>query len=120
MRSLAEAGIDVAMLIPPALDSVKAAHALGVQTVELFTGATVDLPAAERRGRLESLGDAARLAAKLRMTVGVGGGLDYRSVSEVLPMSSSAERVSVGRAVLARSLLVGMDRAIRDFIALIR
>ena len=120
VRSLEEAGIDVAMLITPALDSVKAAHGLGVQTVELFTGATVDLPAAERRGRLEALADAARLAAKLRMTVSVGGGLDYRSVSEVLPMSPSADRVSVGRAVLARSLLVGMDRAVRDFLALIR
>ncbi len=120
VRSLEEAGIDVALLITPALDSVKAAHALGVQTVELFTGATVDLPAVERRGRLEALADAARLAAKLRMTVSLGGGLDYRSVPEVLPMSPSADRVSVGRAVLARSLLVGIDRAVRDFLALIR
>jgi pyridoxine 5-phosphate synthase len=120
VRALVEAGIDVAMLIAPVLDSVKAAHGLGVPTVELFTGATVDLPVLERRARLETLGDAARLAAKLRMTVSIGGGLDYRSVSEVLPLSPSAARVSVGRALLARSLLVGMDRAARDFIALIR
>jgi pyridoxine 5-phosphate synthase len=120
VRSLEEAGIDVAMLITPALDSVKAAHALGVQTVELFTGSTVDLPSVERRGRLEALADAARLAAKLRMTVSLGGGLDYRSVSEVLPMAPSSDRVSVGRAVVARALLVGMDRAVRDFLALIR
>ena len=54
------------------------------------------------------------------MTVSVGGGLDYRSISEVLQMAPSAGRVSVGRAVLARSLLVGMDRAARDFLALVR
>ncbi len=120
VRSLEEAGIDVAMLITPALDSVKGAHGLGVQTVEFFTGATVDLPAAERRGRLEALADAVRLAAKLRMTVSVGGSLDYRSISEVLAMTPSVARVSAGRAVLARSLLVGMDQAVRDLIALIR
>lgn len=120
VRSLEEAGIGVAMLVTPALDSVKAAHGLGVQTVELFTGATVDLPAVERRGRLEALADATRLAAKLRMTVSLGGGLDYRSVTEVLPMAPSAVRISVGRAVLARSLLVGLDRAVRDFLSLIR
>lgn len=120
IRSLEEAGIEVAMLITPALDSVKAAHGLGVAKVELFTGATVDLPAVERRGRLEALADAARLAAKLRMTVSVGGGLDYRSVSEVLPMAPSTDRVSVGRAVLARALLLGIDRAARDFLTLIR
>lgn len=120
VRTLEEAGIDVAMLVTPALDSVKAAHGLGVQTIELFTGATVDLPGAERQGRLEGLADAARLAAKLRMTVGIGGGLDYRSVSEVLSVAPAVARVSVGRALLARALLVGMDRAARDFLGLIR
>lgn len=120
VRSLEEAGIEVAMLVTPALESVKSAHGLGVHRVELFTGATVDLPPVERRGRLEALADAARLAAKLRMVVGVGGGLDYRSVSEALPVAPSADRISVGRALLARALLVGMDRAVRDFVALIR
>jgi pyridoxine 5-phosphate synthase len=120
VRALEEAGIAVAMLVTPALDSVKAAHGLGVQSVELFTGSTVDLPPAERRGRLEALADAARLASKLRMTLGVGGGLDYRSVGEVLAMVPSAGRVAVGRSLLARSLLLGLDRAARDFLTLIR
>lgn len=120
VRALEEAGIGVAMLVTPALDSVKAAHGLGVQSVELFTGATVDLPAVERRGRLEALADAARLASKLRMSVAIGGGLDYRSLPEVLPMAPAATRVGAGRAIVARSLLVGMDRAVRDFLALIR
>ncbi len=120
VRALEEAGIEVGMLVTPALDSIKAAHGLGVQRVELFTGSTVDLPAVERRGHLEALADAARLAAKLRMTLGLGSGLDYRSVSEVLPMAPSADQVSVGRALLARAVLVGLDRAARDFLALIR
>lgn len=119
VRALEEAGISVAMLVTPGLDSVKAAHALGVQTVELFTGSTVDLPVVERRGRLEALADAARLAAKLRITMSLGGGLDYRSVGEVLPMAPSASRISVGRALLARAVLVGLDRASRDFLSLI-
>ena len=38
----------------------------------------------------------------------------------VLPTVSSAQCVSVGRAVLARSLLVGIDRAARDFLDLVR
>jgi pyridoxine 5-phosphate synthase len=66
------------------------------------------------------ISDSARLAAKLQVTVSVGGGLDYRSISEVLQMAPSASRVSVGRAVLARSLLVGLDRAVRDFLVLVQ
>jgi pyridoxine 5-phosphate synthase len=120
VRSLEEAGIDVAMLVAPSLDAVKAAHGLGVRSVELFLGATIDLPPVERRGRLETLADAARLAAKLRMKVSMGGGLDHRSITEVLPMAPSADRISVGRALLARAMLVGLDRAVRDFLALVR
>ena len=117
IRSLEEAGLPTAILVAPDLETVKAAHGLGVAAVELFTGATVDLPASERRPELERLGDAARLASKLRLWVGVGGGLDYRSVGEVLAAAPVAERVVVGRAVVSRSLLVGIDRAVRDFVA---
>ncbi len=120
MRSLEESGIRAALLITPSLEAVKAAHGLGVRAVEFYTGATVDLPSRERRPGLDALSDAAKLASKLRMTVSVGGGLDYRSVTEVLPLVSSARSVTVGRAVMARSLLVGIDRAARDFLDLIR
>ena len=120
MRSLEESGIGVGLLIVPSLEAVKAAHGLGVGRVEFYAGATVDLPQRERRPGLEALGDAAKLASKLRMFVSVGGGLDYRSVTEVLPIVPSAHCVSAGRAVVARSLLVGIDRAARDFLELIR
>ena len=66
---------------------------------------------------LGELADAAKLPAKLRMSVSIGGGLDYRSVSEVLYVVPSIDRVSVGRALVARALLVGIDRAVRDLLA---
>lgn len=120
IRSLDEAGIGVSLLVAPSLEAVKSVHGLGVRTVELYTSATVDLPASERRPLLEVLGDAARLAAKLRISVGIAGGLDYRSIVEVLRVVPSIEQVSVGRSLVARSLLVGIDRAARDMVDRIR
>lgn len=114
IRGLREAGLVVAGLIPPNLDAVKAAHAAGVSRVELYTGALVDLPGNERRQALEQLGDAARLAAKVGLGVGVSGGLDYRALPEVVEAAPAAERVAVGRAALSRAVLVGLDRALRD------
>jgi pyridoxine 5-phosphate synthase len=119
IRALEEARIPTATLISPDLESVKAAHGLGVAAVELFTTLTVDLPPSERRPELERLGDCARLASKLHLSVGVAGGLDYRTVSEVLEAAPVTDRVVVGRALIARSLLVGIDRAARDFLALV-
>jgi len=114
IRTLEEAGLAVAALIAPDLAHVKAAHAVGARGVELYTGALVDLPAAERGEALAKLGDAARLAAKLRLGVGLGGRLDERSLGDILEAAPIAASVSVGRAWVGRALLVGVDRATRD------
>lgn len=119
IRTLRDAGIGVAALVAPTLEAVKAAHAAGVAHVELYTGALVDLPFAERRTELKQLGDAARLAAKLQLGLGLGGGLGYRTLPEVIQAAPAAERVAVGRAALTRSMLVGIDRALRDLRALL-
>jgi pyridoxine 5-phosphate synthase len=114
VRGLAEAGIPVAAVVAPDVEAVKVVHAEGVSGVQVFTGAIVDLPAPERNRELERLGDAVRLAAKLRLVVSVGGGLGYRTLPEVIRAAPAIERVVVGRAALARAVLVGLDRALRD------
>jgi pyridoxine 5-phosphate synthase len=119
LRTLGDAGIGVAALIAPTLDAVKTAHAHGLMHVELYTGALVDLPANERRKALDALGDAARLAAKLGLGLGLAGGLGYRSLAEVIQAAPAADRVAVGRAALTRAVLVGLDRALRDLRALL-
>lgn len=114
VRALAEAGIPTYALVSPALDAVKQVHAEGVAGVELYTGALVDLPSAEREQALALLGDAARLASKLRLDLGIGGGLGYRSIPDVIQAAPVAMRVAVGRAALTRAVLVGLDQALRD------
>jgi pyridoxine 5-phosphate synthase len=119
VRALGEAGIATWALVAPDLEPVKIAHAEGVRGVEFFTGTLVDLPAAERQAQVEKLADAVRLAAKLRLAVGVGGGLGFRLLRELLAVAPAVERVAVGRAAIARALLVGIDRAVRDLRELI-
>jgi pyridoxine 5-phosphate synthase len=111
--------VGVGALVAPELESVKVAHAEGITGVEFYTGGIVDLPSRERRAELEKLGDAVRLAAKLRLSVGLVGSLGYRSLPEVLEAAPAAQRVAVGRAALTRALLVGLDRALRDLRALV-
>lgn len=114
LRTLAEAGLASVALVGPDLAHVKAAHAVGARGVELYTGARVDLPLAERAEALARLGDAARLAAKLRLEVGIGGRLDEHSLGPVLEAAPIATSVAVGRAFVRRAALVGVDRAVRD------
>jgi pyridoxine 5-phosphate synthase len=120
IHGLQEAGIPVSLRVPPKLDAVKAAHEERATGVELHTAAILDLPEAERRAEFESLADAVKLAAKLRMRIAIGGGLGYGTVSEVLDGVPATECVAVGRAAISRALLVGMDRAIRDLRAAVQ
>jgi len=118
-RTLREAGIAVAVCVPPDLGSVKALHAEGIGDVEFYTGAIVDLPARERALELERLGDAVRLASKLHLGIGVAGGLGQRNVRELLEAAPAVRTIVVGRAAVGRALLVGLDRALRDLRAAI-
>ena len=113
--ALAESGIHVAARIKPELAAVKTAHTLGLSDVEFYSGDLLDLPGKERQVELEGLGDAARIAAKLRIAMGVAGGLDFLNVGEILLAAPVADRIVVGRALIARAMLVGIDCAVRDF-----
>jgi len=119
IRALAEAGIPAVAVIAPDIEALKRVHGEGVTAVEFYTGAMVDLPRAERGAELERLGDAVRLAAKLHLEIGLGGGLGYRTLPELLESCRAAQWVAVGRAAVARAVLVGLDRALRDLRALV-
>lgn len=115
VRMLRDAGLRVGALIAPDLEAVKVAHAAHVEATDLYTGATVDLPEPARGAALERLADAARLAAKLRLEVGLAGGLGLRDIAGVLAAAPVADRITVGRALVARAQLVGVERAVRAF-----
>jgi pyridoxine 5-phosphate synthase len=114
VRTLHEAGIPASALVQPEHEAVKAAYQCEFRGVDLWTSAVVELPGRERAQAGQRLADAVRLAAKLRLPVTLAGGLGPRSLTEVLALAPSAERVVVGRALAARALLLGLDRAVRD------
>lgn len=114
VRTLQEAGIGVMARIAPHPEAVKAARRADIPAVELDTSQLVDLPEAELEPALSDLSDAARLAAKLGLRIGLAGRLDERSVVRLLEAAPVSEWVAVGREWVGRSLLSGIDRATRD------
>jgi pyridoxine 5-phosphate synthase len=113
-RSLGEGGIEVSLFIDPALEQVKEAHKIGVSAVEINTAAWAD--AADEKAReaaLRKVEDAARLGRKLGLQVHAGHGLDYRNVGPVAALTEITE-LNIGHAIVARAMLVGMERAVRE------
>ncbi len=57
--------------------------------------------------------DAAKAAAKLGLQVAAGHGLNYRNVLPVAAIRE-IEEFNIGHAIVARAVLVGMERAVRE------
>jgi pyridoxine 5'-phosphate synthase PdxJ len=114
LRALREAGIACWARIAPEADSVKLARGAEVAGVELATLGTLDLPDTERAEALERLGDAARIAAKLRLPIAASGAIERARLPELIAAAPTLERVAVGRAWAARALVAGLDRTVQE------
>jgi pyridoxine 5-phosphate synthase len=114
VKTLRDAGIRVSLFVDPDPEQVKAAHRLDAQAVEINTAAYAD--ARDERSRdaaLRGVVDTARLGRKLGLEVHAGHGLSYANVRAVAALSEISE-LNIGHNVVARSVLVGMERAVRE------
>ena len=68
---------------------------------------------------MERVRIAAKHAKKLGLGVNAGHGLNYINMKEFVAISEIDE-VSIGHAVLARAVFVGVEQAIKEMIALTR
>jgi pyridoxine 5-phosphate synthase len=118
IRHLKDGEIQVSLFIDPDLDPVRAAHRLNADRVELHTGRYCEARNGRERSReLTRVVDAARAASKLGLGVAAGHGLNYENV-EAIARIQEIDELNIGHAIVARAVLVGMDRAVRDMIAL--
>ena len=114
VKTLRDAEIEVSLFIDPDLDQVKAAHRAEAEVVEFHTGRYCDARLASDRGReLSRIVDACKAASKLGMRVAAGHGLNYRNVHPVAAIPE-IEELNIGHAIVARAVLVGMERAVRE------
>ena len=112
VKRLKKARIRVSMFIEPDTAQIEAAGRLGAEVVELNT---------DRYSRgwsrgprlLDELTTAGRTAQKAGLLVHVGHGLDYRNVVPVLK-SGIAVGYSIGFAVVARAVYVGLQSAVME------
>jgi len=116
IAALRDAGIVVSLFIDPDPVQVQAAVAARAQTIELHTGDYCGAASQLVRERqLTLLRDACVVGHDLGLQVAAGHGLDYRNVGAVARLPHMAE-LNIGHAIVARAILVGFDRAVREMI----
>lgn len=116
VRRLRKGGIAVSLFIDPEHNQVAAAARAGADFIELHTGSY-----AEVRGRKPQEAELARLiqaattGRALGLRVNAGHGLDYRNVAPVAAIPE-VEELSIGHSIIAKAVLVGLERAIREML----
>ena len=113
-------GIEVSFFVDPDRDQVKAAHQCGADIVEIHTGhyseAVSKKDASERFMRIAA---AVESAAELELGISAGHGLNYFNIKRFQALEQ-IEEYSIGHSIVARAVLVGMERAVREMVELVK
>lgn len=119
IQQLKEAGLKVSLFVDPDPVQLNAAKEVGAMWVELHTGVYAEAKDEARAQKLfDELLDAARHARSLGLRVKCGHGLNYRNIKRFRGRQEF-EEFSIGHAIMARAILVGMERAVREMLELI-
>ncbi len=120
IEQMAKAGIPVSLFIDPDFKQIKASHDIGATFVEIHTGRYCDaVSEKERDCEFHLIASAAQEADRLGLQVNAGHGLDYRTTARIAALDIIGE-LSIGHAVIARAVFIGLEQAVREMLDIIR
>jgi pyridoxine 5-phosphate synthase len=118
--TLQNSGIPVGILIDPDPEQLKQAHRTNTAIVEIHTGAYCEAKTSKTRHQsFFKIVDAIKLAHKLKLNVKAGRRLCYKSIKAFSGLDEIDE-FSIGHSIVARAVLTGMEKAVKEMIDLIR
>lgn len=120
ITTLKKDGILVSLFINPEPADVKVSRGLGADFVEIHTGRYADAQnEAEKEQELSRIRKAVETAHRLKLRINAGHGLNYINIKPLVAWPE-IEEFSIGHSIIARAVLVGMEKAVKEMLALIR
>jgi pyridoxine 5-phosphate synthase len=113
------AGIRVSIFVDAIVAQVEASKEVGADAIEINTGPYADAHDEARPEQLLRIRESADRAARLGLEVLAGHGLNYVNVRPIVGVQHIIE-LNIGHSIVARAVLVGFDRAVREMAALLR
>ena len=114
IERLSAAGIEISLFVDPDPRQIETAKLLGAQAVEIQTARYSEAHTPDARQReLTALEEAANFARDQGLHIHLGHGLNYSNVQAVCRIGG-VEELNIGHSIVARAVLVGMERAVRE------
>ncbi len=118
IKQMHNSAVQVSIFLDPELDQVQKARSVGADAIEINTGRYAEASGAQAIRELERIREAARAGAAAGIEVLAGHGLNYVNVIPIAAIQEIVE-LNIGHSIVSRASLVGMDRAVRDMVALL-
>lgn len=113
VRALQSAGIPCSLFIEPAESAVDATIKSGAKMVEFHTGRYSEVLGSEQAAELVRITQATAYAHSKGIVPHAGHGLNYRNVIPVARIPHMQD-LNIGHSIVARAVLVGLERAVRE------
>ena len=119
-QDLRAAGVAVSVFVDPDYDQIKAVSKLEIGLIEINTAKYSEAVKPEQAvAEADKVAQCARAANRLGLRVLAGHGLTYRNVRRIVAIQE-IEELNIGHSIVARAALVGMERAVREMVELMR
>lgn len=125
VEDLRNEGIFASIFLDPDAKQIEAAHGAGAQQIEICTAEYAELTlgsrsshsegAARAAQEIQRIEEAATLAAQYGLIVAAGHGLTRRNVGALAAISEITE-FNIGHSIIARSIFVGLNQAVREML----
>ncbi len=114
IKELHKNQIEVSLFIEPDINQIDAAAEIDSDFIEIHTGVFANsFTEEEQFDELEKIRLAVKHAKKLGLGVNAGHGLDYQNI-KIFREIGEIDEVSIGHAVIARAVFVGIKEAVRE------
>jgi pyridoxine 5-phosphate synthase len=120
IEELHNADIDVSIFTEPDIPQIDASAEAGADFIEIHTGVFANaLNEEEQFDELERIRGASKHAKKLGLGVNAGHGLNYQNI-KIFRELEYIDEVSIGHAIIARAVIVGIEEAVKEMIRLVK
>jgi len=120
VKDLQNHEIEVSLFIDPIPEQIEAARTVGANKIEIHTGEYANARSeSDQTAQFEKVRRAAQMASELGLGVNAGHGLNYLNILPIKQIHEIDE-VSIGHAIISRANFVGLERAVKEMLELIR
>lgn len=119
IERLHEYDIPVSLFVEPDINQIDVSAEISADVIEIHTGNYANAPTEEDMvEELDRITEAAAHAKKLGLGVNAGHGLNYINMKDFINVPNIDE-VSIGHAVIARAVFVGLEQAVKEMLLLV-